>query len=61
MDYDEDKDLLVTGSEDKSIAFIKLGDRRIIKKNDNLSNRVYGVKFIWYLIRINLTFNNQKQ
>ena len=46
MDYDEDKDLLVTGSEDKSIAFIKLGDRRIIKKNDNLSNRVYGIKFI---------------
>jgi hypothetical protein len=36
----------VSGSEDKSIAFMKLEERRIIKKYENLSNEVYGIKFI---------------
>ncbi len=47
MDYDEDKDLLVSGSSDKSVAIIKLEERRIIKKYDNFSNYVRGIKFIW--------------
>ncbi len=41
--------MLVCGSEDKSIAFIKLGERRIIKKYENLENPVWGIKFIWIL------------
>ncbi len=47
LDYDESKDLLVSGSGDKSIAFIKLEERRIIKKYKNLSNYVRGIKFTW--------------
>jgi hypothetical protein len=36
----------VSGSGDKSIAFMKLEERRIIKKHENLSNEVRGIKFI---------------
>jgi hypothetical protein len=46
IDYDEGKDLLVSGSYDKSIAFMKLEERIIIKKHKNLSNEVRGIKFI---------------
>jgi hypothetical protein len=38
--------MLVSGSEDKSIAFIKLGERRIMKKYENLENFVWGIRFI---------------
>ncbi len=47
LDYDEGKDLIVSGSNDRSIAFMKLEEGRIIKKHRNLSNDVYGIKFIW--------------
>ena len=46
MDYYESRDLLVTGSGDKSIAIIKLGDRQIIKIHENFSNSIYGIKFM---------------
>ncbi len=46
LDYDEDKDLLVSGSFDKSIAFIKLEERKIIKIYKDLGNPVSGIKFI---------------
>ena len=42
----------MSGSADKSIAFMKLEERRIIKKYDNLSNDVRGIKFIWYWLSI---------
>jgi hypothetical protein len=38
--------MLISGSEDKSIAFIKLGERRIIKKYENLENEIRGIRFI---------------
>ncbi len=47
LDYDEGRDLLMSGSYDKSIAFMKLEERRIVKKYINLSNYVCGIKFIW--------------
>ncbi len=55
----------MSGSVDKSIAFMKLEERRIIKKYKNLSKYVYDLKFIWcdseltkYLvISNNYTFN----
>ncbi len=40
--------MLVSSSEDYSIAFIKLAERRIIKKYKNLENYVLKIKFIWY-------------
>ena len=46
LDYDETKDMLVSGSQDRSIAFIKLIDRRITKKYENLENAVKGIRFI---------------
>ena len=46
LDYNADKNLLVSGSCDKSVAFIKLTEKRIIKKYENLEDMVYGVKFI---------------
>ncbi len=41
--------MLVSCSRDKSIAFTKLGERRIIKKYENLVNYVKGIRFIWYI------------
>ncbi len=38
--------MLVSGSEDKSIAFIKLGEGLLVKKNENLNNCVFGIRFI---------------
>ncbi len=46
MDCDKGRDLLVSGSGDESIAFIKLREGRIIKKYENLGNFVYGIRFI---------------
>ncbi len=47
LDYDERRDLLISGSEDKSIAFTRLDERRIHKKYVNLSHDVLGIRFIW--------------
>ncbi len=41
--------MLVSSSGDKSIAFVKLGERRIIKKYEDLKNIVRGIRFIWIL------------
>ena len=39
----------MSGSSDKSIAFIKVEERRVIKKIEKMSNDVYGIKFIWII------------
>ena len=41
--------MLVSGSGDESIAFIKLGETRIMKKYENLEDYVLGIRFIWIL------------
>ena len=46
MDYDEGKDLLVSGSNNKSVAFIQLKEMRVVKKYSNLSESPFGIKFI---------------
>ena len=57
LDYYEDSDLLVSGSDDKSIAFIRLKQKKILKKYDNFSNGVFGIKFIWFFMNIRLNLN----
>ena len=41
--------MLVSGSGDISIAFVQLGERRIIKKYEDLNNGIRGIRFIWML------------
>ena len=48
LDYDENTDMLVSCSEDKSIAFINLGEKRVVKKIENLCNCVHSIKIIWF-------------
>ncbi len=44
--------MLISGSYDKSIAFIKLGEGLLVKKNENLNNYVLGIRFIWHILVI---------